>query len=94
MSDAPNAGPEMDLETIYSGMGATAEIEALSIQAVLEANGIDCIVVGSTELPNLPYSIQVPQNEVDRARAVLEEARQAGPAAAEEAERAGEGNAQ
>src|SRR5687768_1385765 len=47
--DAPlNADPshDLDMETIFSGMGATAEMEALAIKSVLGANDIMCVLVG------------------------------------------------
>ena len=94
-ADAPlNADPshELDMTTIFSGMGATAEIEAMGIKGVLEANDIMCVLVGDSALPNLEFQVQVPQSEVERAREVLREAEAAGPAAAAEAERESELN--
>jgi hypothetical protein len=91
--DAPlNADPshELDMTTIFSGMGATAEMEAVGIKSVLEANDIMCVLVGDSALPNLEFQVQVPRADVQRAREVLLEAQAAGPAAAAEAQRESE----
>jgi hypothetical protein len=82
---------ELDLETIFhSEGGATGEVEAVGIKNVLEANGIAAVIVGDSVLPNLPFEVRVAREEVERAKALLEEASKAGPAAADEAELAGE----
>ena len=94
-ADAPlNADPshDLDLVTIFSGMGATAEMEAMGIKGVLEANDIMCVLIGDSALPNLEFQVQVPQADLQRAREVLREAEAAGPAAAAEAERESELN--
>jgi aryl-alcohol dehydrogenase-like predicted oxidoreductase len=87
---APEGDPSADLNlvTIFTGMGTTAEIEALSIQAVLQSNGIDAVIEGASELPNLPFRVKVAQIDRERAEAALAEARAAGPEAAEEASQA------
>ena len=83
---------DLDLEAIFDAMGATAEMEAIWVRGVLEANGIQSVLVGAPVYPNLRFLVRVPKNEAGRARQVLEDARAAGPAAAEEAaaESAGE----
>jgi hypothetical protein len=43
------------------------------------------VLVGSSTLPNLSFSVQVSKDDVERAQAALAEARAAGPAAAAEA---------
>jgi hypothetical protein len=80
----------MDLVEIFRGMGATAELEALSIHSVLEAGGIDSMIIGASELPNLSFIVRVPRRDVDAATELLKAARDGGPQAAEEAQRAGE----
>jgi hypothetical protein len=67
-----------------------SELEAIEIKSLLAANGIDAVVKGASQLPNLPYEILVPFAQKEQAEAVFLEASQAGPAAAEEAEEAGE----
>ncbi|MBV6433700.1 MAG: hypothetical protein IANPNBLG_03918 [Bryobacteraceae bacterium] len=81
---------ELDLEAVYSSIGAEAEMEAMAIQSVLEANGIPAILEGSSTLPNLPFSVKVPLDLVETALQRIKEAQAAGPSAAEEAELAGE----
>lgn len=90
MSDAPDPSESLDLVTIFSSMGIEAEMEAVGIQSVLEAAGIEAVLVGSSSLPNLPFTVQVASVHAEEAVRVLAEAQSAGPAAAEEAEAAGE----
>jgi hypothetical protein len=82
-------GPGFDLVPVFTGVGTSAEVEAISIRAVLDASGISSVLVGTSQIPNL--LLKVPSRELDRARTAILEARQAGPEAAEEAERATEG---
>lgn len=67
------------------------EIELAAIQPLLEANGIEVIVQGATPLPNLPYELLVPEDQLEKAETILREALQAGPEAAAEAESGAEG---
>lgn len=62
------------------------EIELASVQPLLEASGIEVIVQGATPLPNLPYELLVPEDQLEQAQAILREALQAGPQGADEAE--------
>ncbi len=80
----------LDLQTIFTAIGATAELEALGVKNVLEANGIPTSFVSPPMYPNLRFVVRVPKNYLDRARQILAEAEAAGPDAAEEAEKAGE----
>ncbi len=74
-----------DLVELYRGQGTTGEVEAMSIRAVLDANHVPSVLIGSTQLPNLPFRVMVPQIFVETAQQVLDEAEGAGPAAAEHA---------
>jgi hypothetical protein len=87
-----NPGHEFDLISVFTGVGASAEMEAISIRAVLDAAGISSVLVGAPQIPNLPFVVKVPSRDADRARVAISEAQQAGPIAAEEAERATEGS--
>lgn len=78
---------ELDLEPVFSSLGAEAEMEVIAIQSLLEANGVTVVMVGSSSLPNLPFEVKVPRDQVNQALRLIEEARAAGPAAAEEAVR-------
>lgn len=82
---------ELDLETIYHSESSTmAEVEAAGIKNVLDANGIDAIIVGDSVLPSFPFEVKVAHEHVERARQVLAEAELNGPADAAEAELQGE----
>ena len=81
---------DFDLETIFEDMGTSAEMEAIGIRSVLDANGIPSVLVDSRPYPSLRFIVRVPRRDVDRARRILEEAQAAGPSAADEAERATE----
>jgi hypothetical protein len=70
-----------------------SELELATVQPLLEAAGIDVIVQGATPLPNLPYELLVPEEQLEQARQVLREAMQAGPEGAAEAESETEGQA-
>ena len=76
---------DLDLEAIFDGIGATAEMEAIGVRGVLDASGINSVLVGASVYPNLRFVVRVSKQEALRARQVLAEARAAGPAAAEEA---------
>lgn len=82
---------ELDLETIFHSESSTmAEVEATGIKNVLDANGIDAIIVGDSVLPNFPFEVKVAREHVEKARQILAEAQLDGPAAAAEAELQGE----
>jgi hypothetical protein len=80
----------LDLETISSHSGASAEMDAMSVKGVLEASGIEAVIVGDAVLPNFPFEVRVAKDRAAEAKQLVAEAEAAGPAAAEEAERAGE----
>lgn len=69
---------DLDFVSIFSAQGIEAEMEAISIQSVLEANGIPCTVIGSAQIPSLPFEVRVPKSRLEEARSLLEEVRQAG----------------
>ena len=60
----------------------------MGISSVLSANGIENFVNGSSQMPNLPFTVMVTRDKEEEARRVIAEAEQAGEAAAEEAEKA------
>lgn len=72
----------LDLETVFhsEGSAVTAEIEALSIQNLLESNGIVAVLVGDSVLPNLPFEVRVAREKAQLARELIAEAEQAGRA--------------
>ncbi len=85
-----DASHDLDPVTIFSAIGATAEVEALGVRSVLEANGIPTVFISPPQYPNLRFVVKVPRKHLDLARKILAEAQEAGPEAAEEAERADE----
>ena len=83
-------GHDLDMVTLFSSMNHDAEMEALALHGLLEANGIESTVVGPSTIPSVEFQVQVPRAQAEDAERVMVEAREAGPAAAEEAEAAGE----
>ena len=81
---------DLDIVPVFRAVGTSAEMETLSVQALLQAEGIDAVVVGDTRYPNLPEEIRVTRRDLRRAEQVIREALAAGPAGAAEAEIAGE----
>jgi len=79
--------PALDQETIAS---AASEMEAMSIKNLLDSSGIAAMLVGDSVLPNFPFEVRVAHDQAARARLLIADAEQTGPAAAEEAERASE----
>lgn len=90
ISGDPDPSPELDMVTIAELQGVTGEMEALAIQSILDANGINAVLAGSSTLPNFSFQVLIAKDDVAQAEAVLAEARAAGPAAAAEAERESE----
>lgn len=76
---------ELDMVTLFSSSDHNAEMEALSIRALLESNGIPAVLVGPSTIPSLEFQVQVPRHLAEDARRTVEEAKAAGPEAAEEA---------
>ena len=81
---------ELDLITVFESAGASSEMEALQVQALLESNGIEAVLIGDTMLPNIPEAVRVAREDVERANQLIADALAAGPAGALEAETAGE----
>ncbi len=80
-----NPSAELDTETVFSAPGgATAEMEALSVQSVLEGAGIATVLVGDQVLPNLAFEVRVARDKAEQARRIIEEARTEGALAADQ----------
>lgn len=76
-----------DLVTVFRlPEGGTGESELLAVKELLEANGIETVVVGDTPLPNLENELRVAAEDAEAARKIIAEALEAGPQAADEAE--------
>lgn len=67
-----------------------SEMDCIGLKPLLESSGIEAVIGGPSQLPNLPWQILVPSDKVADALRIIREARMAGPAAAAEAEAAGE----
>jgi hypothetical protein len=91
-SDSFEVDPSHDLDmvTLFSSSNHDAEMEANAVNALLQANGFPSIVVGTSQIPVFEFQVQVPRALLEEARHVVEQAKEAGPAAALEAERATE----
>ena len=85
-----NDSEELDLVTVFESAGSSSEMEALQVQALLESNGIKAVLIGDAVLPNIPEEVRVAREDLARAQQLIADALAAGPAAALEAETAGE----
>lgn len=82
---------DLDLVTLFSSQNLDAEMEAISLRSILEANGIPAVIVGASQIPSLPFEVQVPKSRMDEALALISEARaaaDAAPASEEDTDRA------
>jgi hypothetical protein len=83
--------PDEGMATVFQSSGVTAEMEADTVKEVLESNGVPAIVTGLDVLPGAhEVTVQVAAERQEEAERLIAEALAAGPAAAEEAERASE----
>jgi len=90
MKPEPDASHEMDMVILFSSSNYDAEMEATAIHSLLESNGIQSILMEPGPFPVLEYEVRVPKEHLEEAQRILAEAQAAGPAAAAEAEAAGE----
>jgi len=78
---------DSSLVTVFQqAEGGIEETEVLTVQRLLEANGIATVLVGDSPLPNLGEEIRVDANDAERARQLIAEALAVGSEGAEEAE--------
>lgn len=87
---ASDPTPEESMVTAFSSSNHDAEMEAMTILGLLQANGIPAIYVGPHVLPSLDFQVQVPAHLLPDAEKVIASARAGGSDAAEQAEEAGE----
>ena len=52
MKEEKKVSHALDLVTVFEESGTTAEMEALGIQAILEAEGIRVVLGGETSFPS------------------------------------------
>ncbi len=85
LPDTPAEGSDssdLDMETVFrASSGTTSELEAMSVQGILEGAGIATVMIGDAVLPNLAFEVRVAKENAGQARQVLEEAKAAGLAA-------------
>ena len=78
---------DQEMVTVFAlAAGGTAEMETLTVQQLLESNGIKTMLVGDSPLPNFAEEIRVSAEDAERARQLIADALAAGPAGAAEAE--------
>lgn len=89
-----NTTPDDNLELVPLTDGELevefSEMEAISVTSLLAANGINAIMIGTSQIPSLPYGIQVPASQLNDAVRILLDARATGPEGAAEAEKSSE----
>jgi len=91
MESAQSNQNDEALVTVFRlSAGGTDEMEVETVRGLLEANGIETVLVGDSPLPNLAEEIRVAAQDAERAQALIAEALAAGPAGADEAEAEGE----
>jgi hypothetical protein len=76
----------LDMVTMWSSSGTSAEMEADMIRGVLESGDIPVMVVGASQYPNLGFEVKVPRGKVKEAEELIDQAEAAGSDAATEAE--------
>lgn len=74
----PDADEALDLVTVFTGDGATGEMQASEIHSLLDASGIFAVIVGSPALPNLPFEVRVAGERADEARQIIAAASESG----------------
>ncbi|MES1258380.1 MAG: hypothetical protein ABUS51_08115 [Acidobacteriota bacterium] len=83
---ASDFGNNESFVPVFSSSNHDAEMEALTIKGILDASDIPTLLVGPHMLPNLDFQVHVPEHLLGRAQKIIDDARMAGPRAAEEAE--------
>ena len=65
---------DLEMETVFrASSGTTSELEAMSVQGILEGAGIATVMIGDAVLPNLAFEVRVAKENAGQARQVLEE---------------------
>jgi len=89
-SESLDISHELDMVPVFSSSNHDGEMEAMNVHGILEANGIESMMIGPSTIPSLEFQVQVSKADLETAQRILAEAVQAGPAAAAEAEAASE----
>jgi hypothetical protein len=88
--EALNLSHDLDMVTVFLSDSPAAEMQATQIRSILDDQGIASLLVSGSMFPSLPFEVRVPKDQVDAARQAIAAAEEAGPNAADEAERASE----
>jgi len=77
-SEVPAQGMShsLDFVSVFREQSPDAEMEAISIQSLLEANEIPCVVIGSSQIPSFPFEVRVPKSRLEEAARLLREVRE------------------
>jgi hypothetical protein len=87
MESSTSPSDDLEMVTVFRlPVGGIEEMETLTVQQLLESNGIKTMLVGDSPLPNFAEEIRVVAEDAERARQLIADALAAGPAGAEEAE--------
>lgn len=90
MAEEPDDSHQKDMVAVFSSSNHDAEMEAMQVDAMLKANGIESVMMGPSTIPVLEFQVLVEQENLEQAQRLIAEAQAAGPAAAAEAEAASE----
>ena len=84
----PNESHDLDLVTVFDSGDGTSEgdMEAMTVKNLLEASGIQAVMIGDVPIPSLGHEVRVPKDMADEARRLISDARASGPADAERGE--------
>lgn len=86
-----NPSHDLDLVTVFQrAEGGIEEMEVITVQQLLESNGINTVLIGDSPLPNFAEEVRVAAEDAGRARELIAEALSIGPAGAAEAEEGSE----
>ena len=69
---------ELDMVPVFSSSNHDGEMEAMNVHAILEANGIESLMVGPSTIPSLEFQVQVSKADLETAQRLLAEAQEAG----------------
>jgi hypothetical protein len=81
---------DLDMVPAFTSDAPNSEMIAVEIRSILESQGIPSMLVSGTMFPSLPFEVRVPRARLEEARQALAAAEEAGPSAADEAERESE----
>jgi hypothetical protein len=82
-----DTSPELDMVPLFRSPTADAGIEADIIRGILDSHGIPSLKSRAMGIPSLGFEVLVHRENLRDAHRLIEEAREAGPAAALEAQK-------